>query len=462
MATLLPDLGNGLLQYRRERLAGAEEKALSYDPPFQGAMYPWEGALTGEEMCPSWAPTGTREIHISGDISVFLWWLYRMQQQRNASWLTLTGYPVLAGIANFWLSRMTAASGSMSTASINDVIPPDEYADHVNNSAFTNAVAKLALRQAAKAAAVLGVDAANVSAWLAGDAALSLPFNASAQFHPEYDGYEPGTLIKQADVVMLGFPLQFVDETMTPASRENDLDTYFRVSDPNGPAMTWAMHAIGFAELGNASAAGAMLNLTVANAHGAFGVWRETPDGGCPNFITGAAGFLQALTFGYPNLRLNDTALTFNHPMLVDGALRLSLRGLAYLGNRLNIGYDADTIRFELQSPAACEEGPAGAPPLRARRYAPAGIAAAASAAAASARHALRSSAACQRGRVVIGGAAVEPRALVLITSDGVRHALAAGAPVELPVADSFVITAAAAAEMPLAFEGRSRASKVI
>jgi trehalose/maltose hydrolase-like predicted phosphorylase len=448
MATILPDLAAGLIDYRRERLDGAYEKARSYSPPFSGAMWPWESASTGTEVCPSWAPTGLREIHISGDVACFVWWLFRMQQQGSSdlTWLRETAWPILAGTADFWLSRATTRDdGSLS---IDDLIPPDEYADHVNNSAFTNAVAKLTLRHAVDAAALLGVANASVAAWRDADARLSVPYNAGAAWHPEYDGYVQGTVIKQADVVLLGFPLQFADATMTPASRENDLDIYFRASDPGGPAMTWSMHAIGFAELGNQTAAGEMLNLTIANAHGDFGVWRETPSGGCPNFITGAAGYLQALLFGYPRLRLNDTALTFSSPMLVDGATSHAIRGLAYLGNRIDVSYDAASITFALQSSAAC-----AAPAIPARRY----RAAPPASQGVSLQHALRSSAECQRGRVAIGGRVVEPRALVVTTGDGVRHALAPGSPVTLPVADVFVVSAADAAQAPLAALAEAR-----
>ena len=448
MATILPDLAAGLIDYRRERLDGAYEKARSYSPPFSGAMWPWESAFTGTEVCPSWAPTGLREIHISGDVACFVWWLFRMQQQggSNLTWLRETAWPILAGTADYWLSRATTrGDGSLS---IDDLIPPDEYADHVNNSAFTNAVAKLTLRHAVDAAALLGVANASVAAWRDADARLSVPYNASAAWHPEYDGYVQGTVIKQADVVLLGFPLQFADATMTPASRENDLDVYFRASDPDGPAMTWSMHAIGFAELDNQEAAGEMLNLTIANAHGDFGVWRETPSGGCPNFITGAAGYLQALLFGYPRLRLNDTALTLSSPMLVDGASSHTIRGLAYLGNRVDITYDAASITFALQLSAACASPAAPARRYRAAPPASQGV---------SLQHALRSSAECQRGRVAIGGRAVEPRALVVTTGDGVRHALAPGAPVTLPVADVFAVSAAEPAQAPLAALAEAR-----
>lgn len=42
--------------------------------------------------------------------------------------------------------------------------------------------------------------------------------------------------MKQADVVLLGFPLM---HSMSPEVRRNDLEMYEPVTDVNGPAMTW-------------------------------------------------------------------------------------------------------------------------------------------------------------------------------------------------------------------------------
>lgn len=45
-----------------------------------------------------------------------------------------------------------------------------------------------------------------------------------------------GHPVKQADTVMLGYPLGL---PMTPEVRRNDLEAYEPVTDPDGPAMTW-------------------------------------------------------------------------------------------------------------------------------------------------------------------------------------------------------------------------------
>ena len=58
--------------------------------------------------------------------------------------------------------------------------------------------------------------------------------------HVEYEGYS-GAKIKQADVVLLGYPLMM---NMSRAVRKADVEYYSPRTDPGGPAMTWGMHAV--------------------------------------------------------------------------------------------------------------------------------------------------------------------------------------------------------------------------
>ncbi len=53
--------------------------------------------------------------------------------------------------------------------------------------------------------------------------------------------YFTGSGVKQADVVLLGYPLAMC---MTPEVRRSDLEAYEAVTDPLGPAMTWVSHTI--------------------------------------------------------------------------------------------------------------------------------------------------------------------------------------------------------------------------
>lgn len=56
------------------------------------------------------------------------------------------------------------------------------------------------------------------------------------------------TRIKQADVVLLGYPLLW---TMPDDVRAKDLVLYESVTDNQGPAMTWGMHSIGWLDVGD-------------------------------------------------------------------------------------------------------------------------------------------------------------------------------------------------------------------
>jgi hypothetical protein len=103
---------------------------------------------------------------------------------------------------------------------------PDEYHSDVQNSVFTLNVAKLALDAAVHVGALLNIT--TPSNWSTISERLYFPFEetdsgrpkksrprngagtdggvVSEGYHPEYDGYELGTKVKQADVILMGFP----------------------------------------------------------------------------------------------------------------------------------------------------------------------------------------------------------------------------------------------------------------
>jgi hypothetical protein len=183
--------------------------------------------------------TGDCENHINGDIAIALQQLWVVTGDKE--WLRQTAWPMVQGIADFWaskakrittsaLSSHASSSRSSSHASyryeIHNVMPPDEYHKLVNNSAYTNSVAKIALNFAIEVATVLGHTntSANVSKWVDVASHLFIPLAdlpagmgegvGAPEYHPEYDGYTLGTTIKQGDVILMGFPLQ-VNQNMT-------------------------------------------------------------------------------------------------------------------------------------------------------------------------------------------------------------------------------------------------------
>lgn len=360
-----PDTARSLMKYRKERIPAAEAKARGYKPPspnagLSGAMFPWQSAMTGVEACPISGGYGRdREIHIGGDIAIAAWQYFAHTQ--DIGWLRSTGWPLLSSIAAFWISKVTldngvaaVTPGAVGPLQVLHVVGPDEYHDNKNNSAYTSATAILALRAASKAARVLQAPAPAV--WDDVASRLVVPFNATmgaapGGLRPEYSGYPLGLKVKQADTVLLGFPLGFTDEHSSPALTANDLNYYAAHTDSGGPAMTWGIFCIGYASLGPRYAAQAAenFNRSFANVQPPFAVWMETPSGGTPNFLTGAGGFLQTVFSGYPGLRTNDTALRLD-PRLVPGTSAVKLRGLCWRGNRIDVHYTGISISVAVRA----------------------------------------------------------------------------------------------------------------
>uniref|UniRef100_A0A914D3T7 Uncharacterized protein n=1 Tax=Acrobeloides nanus TaxID=290746 RepID=A0A914D3T7_9BILA len=124
-------------------------------------------------------------------------------------------------------------------------------------------------------------------------AKIYLPFDNTRQYHPEYDSYTTGTVVKQADTVLLGYPLLV---QMDPVVRKNDLIYYQSVTDGGGPAMTWAMHSIGWLEYGAEKNASDMFKKNFNYMRAPFNIWTETTSGvGSVNFVTGMGGFMHNL-----------------------------------------------------------------------------------------------------------------------------------------------------------------------
>ena len=139
-----PELARNLLTYRYHTLPGARRKAQAAG--FEGAMFAWESANTGDEVTPRWVPAhdsseliriwcGDIELHITTDVAYAAW--HYWQATGDDEWLCRYGAELILDTAVFWGSRAewNAARGCYE---IRDVIGPDENHDRVDNNVFTN------------------------------------------------------------------------------------------------------------------------------------------------------------------------------------------------------------------------------------------------------------------------------------------------------------------------------------
>ena len=150
-----PPVAKNLLRYRFNRLN--EARKIAKELGYQGAMFPWESADTGEETTPSWFKDGSGKIqrvltmeqehHITANIaySVFHYYL----ATNDVDFLLDHGLEIIFETARFWASRVEH-NKRKKRYEINHVIGPDEFHENVNNNAYTNIMAQWNLKMAAK------------------------------------------------------------------------------------------------------------------------------------------------------------------------------------------------------------------------------------------------------------------------------------------------------------------------
>jgi trehalose/maltose hydrolase-like predicted phosphorylase len=109
---------------------------------------------------------------------------------------------ILSATADFWASRVER--NGPGHYDINNVVAADEWAENVDNNAFTNAAAKANLYAATEAAKLLGITPNADWKNVADNIPILKMENGVTQEHAQYKGEG----IKQADVNLLAYPLK--------------------------------------------------------------------------------------------------------------------------------------------------------------------------------------------------------------------------------------------------------------
>ncbi|GGV29422.1 kojibiose phosphorylase [Streptomyces longisporoflavus] len=348
-------------RYRTRHAARANAKQLGH----RGLFYPWTSAGKGDlkSECHSVDPPHCRtQNHLQSDVALAAWQYYLAT--KDTHWLRARGWPVIKGIAEFWADRATRNSDA--SYSVKDVAGPDEYSNGVDDGVFTNAGAATTLRTAGRVARILGKDAPK--SWNTVADKLRIPYDEKKKVFRQYDGYK-GSVIKQADTVLLMYPLEW---PMSKQAAANTLDYYAARTDPDGPAMTDSVHAIDAAAIGEPGcSAYTYLERSIRPfVRGPFNLFSEArgdkagatdPLSGSPaqNFTTGQGGFLQVFTNGLTGQRMREDSVHLDPmlpPQLAEG---VRLNGQHWQGRTYDIAVGAHetTVRltrgepFEIETP---------------------------------------------------------------------------------------------------------------
>ena len=327
LAVLHPEIAKSLVEYRFRRLAPARANALAHG--YQGAMFPWESADSGVEETPVWALSGTFEQHITACVALAAWQYYCVSQDRE--WLREKGWPILQASADFWASRVER--NGPGHYDIKNVVAADEWAENVDNDAFTNGAARVNLQNAAAAARLLGLPANPDWALVARNIPILRMPDGTIQEHAAYHGEG----IKQGDVNLLAYPLGIVTD---PAQIRKDLAYYdTRVPTEGTPAMTQAIFALLYARLGDgAKAQHFFQDAYLPNLLPPFRVLAETKGGTNPYFATGAGGVLQAVLMGFGGLAITPQGIVQQSATLPTGWQSLTLTGIGPQHRTYSVG----------------------------------------------------------------------------------------------------------------------------
>lgn len=367
-----PALARNLLSYRYHTLNGARRKASHYG--YQGAMYAWESAVTGDEVTPRWSfPSDfygddiriwcrDHEIHISSDISYAVW--YYWQATGDDQWMQRCGAEIILDTAIFWASRVEF-NPEQDRYEILGVIGADEYHEFVHNNTFTNRIVQWHLQKALivdnwlhqsfperarELEQQLQLTDEIKSQWQDMVAKLWIPYDSSTGLIEQFQGffqledinlqdYEPRTqsiqgilgiektnklqVLKQPDVLMLLYMMRELgDFPYNQKSLQANWDYYAPRTDITyGSSLGPAIHAILASDLGKRAEAyerfmqAAMIDLEDSRGNTADGIHGAN-----------AGGIWQAVVFGFGGIKLRDSRPVANpHLPLGWTALRFKL-----------------------------------------------------------------------------------------------------------------------------------------
>ena len=378
-----PPTARALLMYRYYTLGGAQRKAK--ERAYEGALYAWESAETGDEATPRSAIlpdgrvitilTGDREHHISADIAYAVWQYWRASG--DDSFMLEAGAKILVETARFWVSRAQVESDGR--AHIRQVIGPDEYHETVDDNAFTNTMAIFNLESAADTVEILQRERAadwrqlctdlhlsgkEPTTWRALAGALVTGFDPATKLFEQFAGYfeleeidvaahrgsatpidtclgperiRRSKAIKQADVVALSVLLW---EKWPFAVHEANF-RYYEPRTGHGSSLSPALHALVATRLNDR---------TLAQAY-----FRQAAEIDLANNMGNAAGGVhmgalgalwQAAVFGVAGLRVRENGIVLD-PHLLPGWSEMAFP-LKWRGRLLRVRLQADPRRIEV------------------------------------------------------------------------------------------------------------------
>ncbi|KAL9084125.1 MAG: hypothetical protein Q9159_005377 [Coniocarpon cinnabarinum] len=275
------------------------------------AIYPWTSGRFGN--CTGTGPCFDYEYHINGDIILQLENYYIVSGDQQ-SFRNLY-YPIYSSVAQTE-SNLLHYNEDTGTYFLRNATDPDEYANMIDNPAYTMALISNTLNNANLYARLLGLPENETWAYQANRVAI--PTDPGAHIISEYQGMNGSIAVKQADVVLIDDLLDRQNEYTL-----DDFDFYAGHQDPNGPGMTYGVFSIVSSNFAPSGCAAFSYDLYSSQPY-ARAPWfqfseqlvddYDTNGGTNPAFpfLTGMGGAYRVNVFGYLGLRLRIESLNVN------------------------------------------------------------------------------------------------------------------------------------------------------
>ena len=369
-----PLLSQNMLMYRYYTLEEARKKAKQNG--YNGALFAWESADTGEETTPKFVNhfkenkkiriwCGDNEQHINCDVAYAVWNYFITTN--DIDFFLKYGAEIIFETARFWSSRVEYNT-KMDRFEIKTVIGPDEYHENIDNNYFTNAMAQWNIRKGIeiynslkkghrsnweRIVKKIKLKEKELAKWEKIADKIFIPFDQKKKLFIQFDGfmdledidlkeYEDRTepmdvvigserisqskIIKQADVLMFFslFRSQFSKEI------KNVNWDFYEPLCGHGSSLSPAVHSLIASDLGLSDKAykyfiqAAGIDLKDKMGNTANGIHAAT-----------AGGLLQAAIYGFAGIKITEEGLIIN-PKLPKHWESMKFN-LWYKGNRICI-----------------------------------------------------------------------------------------------------------------------------
>ncbi|AQZ18702.1 ATH1 (YPR026W) [Zygosaccharomyces parabailii] len=349
-----PDIAKNINNYRNATHRQAQLNAQQHGYP--GAIYPWTSGRYAN--CTSTGPCMDYEYHINVDIALASFSIYLNGAQGiDDTYLKYTTWPIVRDAAEFFTEfvKYNHTIGKYETHNLTD---PDEFANHINNGAFTNAGIRLLLKWATDIGHHLRepVD----PRWMNISENIYIPISES-NITLEYSGMNSSVEIKQADVTLMVYPLGYITDELVLNNAIKDLYYYSEHQSSSGPAMTYPVFVASAAGMLNhgSSSQSYLYKSLLPYLRAPFAQFSEQSDDNFLTngktqpafpFLTANGGFLQSVLFGLTGIRYTyevnpaskkiERVLKFNPielPLLPGG---IAIRNFKYMNQVLDIIID--------------------------------------------------------------------------------------------------------------------------